>query len=312
MHVRLDDAGARVVVSTVRYPEGGQRRDEIHLYELPDPAHAAAPVHRVTREIDDVESVALSRDGERIAVGCGAGVCIQRWAAEGVESQLDAGARRRELGVLAFRPDLGLLVAAHRPRMEILAWELADATRRKWSVASGAERLKEALTPRFHGGPAWIPRWVGISPNGRRVASIRDDGTVSVWSRDGEAIKSIPGPAHSDMAPAFTPAGALVVLHPRDGRISAVDADFERVLLAVPDRPSTSVRRAALLFGGRAAYLATAGADGVLLNAMSGGALATTIPVKDPVWLMTISGDGRVVAVATQNRVTFWSLGPGS
>src|SRR5262245_51610230 len=70
MHVRLDDTGRRTIVSTVRYPEGGSRRDELHFYELVGSGRAEEPVHRSTRDIDDVESVALSRDGERIAVGC--------------------------------------------------------------------------------------------------------------------------------------------------------------------------------------------------------------------------------------------------
>ncbi len=194
MHLRLDDAGRRVIVSTVRYPEGGLRRDELHLYELAGSGRSDGPVHRLTRDIDDVESVALSRDGERVAVGCGSNLCIQRWGVDVVESQLASGARRGELGSLAFRPDLGLLVAAQRPRMEIIVWELAGAARREWAVASGVERLRESVTPRLHGGPLWTPRWVGISPDGQRVASIRDDGTVSLWSRAGQPVKSFRGP----------------------------------------------------------------------------------------------------------------------
>jgi WD40 repeat protein len=311
MHVRLDDAGRRVIVSTVRYPEGGLRRDELHLYELAGSGRADGPVYRLTRDIDDVESVALTRDGERIAVGCGPDVCIQRWGAEAIESQLAAGARRGELGSLAFRPDLGLLVAAQRPRMEIIVWELPGATRRESAVASGTERLRESVTIRLHGRPLWTPRWVGISPDGQRVASIRDDGTVSLWSRTGQLVKSFRGPYYGDMDPAFAPDGTLVVLTARDGKLSAVDAESERVLLTVEDRPSRSVRRAALLIGARVSYLAASGTDSVMLHTLTSGAVAATLPVRDPVWRIAMSGDGRVVAVATQHRVSFWSLPTG-
>src|SRR5262249_19004766 len=153
MHVRLDDAGRRVLVSTVRYPESG-RRDELHLSELGGSEGAGGPIHRLTRDIDDVESVTLTRDGERIAVGCGPDVCIQRWGEEAVESRLAAGAGRRELGFIALRPDVGLLVAAQRRRMEIILWELDGAARREWVAASGPERLREGVTVRFHGLPS--------------------------------------------------------------------------------------------------------------------------------------------------------------
>jgi hypothetical protein len=308
MHLRLDDAAGRVFVSTVRYPGGGLRRDELHLYDLGGAGRPGGPAHRLTRDIDDVESVALSRDGERIAVGCAAGVCIHRWGAEAVERQLAAPGKRRELGSLAFRPDL--LVAAQRQRMEIVAWELGDGGQRQWAVASAGERFREGLTPRLHGRPLWAPRWVGISPDGRRIAAIRDDGTVSLWGRAGEAVKSLRGPPLADMDPAFAPDGRLVVLHALDGRISAVDAESEHVLLSVEDRARHSVRRAALLFGALGSYLATAGPDGVVLHALPSGAVATTLPAPDAVWRIAISGDGRVVAVATQHRVHFWSVAP--
>ena len=307
MHVRLDEAGRHVLVSTVRYPDSG-RRDELHLYELAGPGHP--PIHRLTRDIDDVESVALSPDGMRIAVGCGPDVCIQGWGADAIESRLASGAKRRELGSLAFRPDLGLLAAAQRPRMEIIVWELTGGFRREWKVASGAERLREAVTPRLHGSPPWIPRWVGISPDGQRVASIRDDGTVSLWDRTGQLVKSFRGPYYGDMDPAFTSDGALLVPVARDGGISAVDAQSERVIVTVEDRPSRSMRRAALLIGARVSYLAMSGTDGVMLHALPSGTVAAKIPVWDPVWRMAMSGDGRVVIAATQHRVTFWNL-PG-
>jgi WD40 repeat protein len=308
MHVRIDDTGRRVLVSTVRYPEGGLRRDELHFYELTGSGGTEGLVHRLTRGVDDVEAVALARDGARTAVGCGTDVCIQQWGEEAVESRLASGARRRELGSLAFRPDLGLLAAAQRPRMEIIVWELAGGARREWAVASGMERLRETVTPRLHGSPPWIPRWVGISPDGHRVASIRDDGTVSLWTRVGQSVKSFRCPYYGDMDPAFTPDGTLLVMTGRDGMLSAVDVESERVLLTVEDRASRSPRRAALLIGARVSYLGTSGTDSVVLHAIPSGVVAAKVPVPDPVWRIAMSRDGRVLAVATQHRVSFWSL----
>ena len=54
-------------LSTVRYPEGGRRRDELHLRELADfetpggSGRTDGLVPRLSREIDDSEAVAAAR-----------------------------------------------------------------------------------------------------------------------------------------------------------------------------------------------------------------------------------------------------------
>jgi len=318
VHLKLDDAGSRLLISTVRYPEGGRRRDELHLHELAGfetpggSGRTDGPVPRLSREIDDSEAVALSRDGEWFALGCGTGLCIHGWGVGTEPRQLAASARPREIGALALRPDVGLLVAAQRDRMEILSWELTGNVHRRWAVAGAAERFREWITPRFHGRPSWVPRWVGISPDGQRVASIRDDGTVALWSRTGQSVKFLLLPRSADLDPAFAPDGGLVALRAGDGRLAAVDVESERVLLAVEDPPSRSVRRVALLFGLRGGYLAVSGPDGVVLHTVASGEPAAVLPLPDPVWRIAMSGNGRVVAVATQHRITLWRLTTGS
>ncbi len=167
-------------------------------------------------------------------------------------------------------------------------------------------------TPRFHGRPSWVPRWVGVSPDGQRVASIRDDGTASLWSRTGQSVKVLLLSRYADLDPAFAPDGGLVALRAGDGRLAAVDVESERVLLAVEDPPSRSVRRAALLFGLRGGYLAVSGPDGVVLHTVASGEPAAVLPLPEAVWRIAMSGNGRVVAVATQHRITLWRLTPGS
>jgi len=306
MLVKLDDAGTRLAVSTMRYPEGELQRNELHLYELPG---SGTIVHRLTRVIADAVAVTLAPDGAQIAEGCGANVCIHDWGPGAVQKELAARGRRREIGALALRPDVGLLVAAQRNRMEILSWELRGDSHRSWAVAGAGERLREGLTPRLHGSPPWVPRWVGISPDGQRVASVRDDGTVSLWRRDGLSIKSLALSHYADIDPAFTPDGAVIALRSGDGRLAAVDVESERVVLTVEDSPLRhSVRRAALLFGGRAGYLAVSRPEGVVLHAIPSGDAAALVPIGDHVWRIAMSGHGRVVAVATQHRVTLWNV----
>jgi hypothetical protein len=125
-------------------------------------------------------------------------------------------------------------------------------------------------------------------------------------------VRYAEGGRHADLDPAFAPDGGLVALRAGDGRLAAVDVESERVLLAVEDPPSRSVRRAALLFGLRGGYLAVSGPDGVVLHTMASGEPAAVLPLPDPVWRIAMSGNGRVVAVATQHRITLWRLTPGA
>ena len=48
----------------------------------------------------------------------------------------------------------------------------------------------------------------------------------------------------------------------------------------------------------------------VMLHDLRSGTVAATLPVQDPVWRVAMSGDGRIVIVATQHRMTFWSRPP--
>ena len=305
MHVAFDDAGRRLIVATLRYPEAG-RRDELHRYELPSPGSI---VHHSTRAIAGSASVALSADGTQVAVGCGAGVCIHDWDTHAVSAQLTARGGPREIGALAFRPDAKLLVGAQQRRMEILTWELdRRGHHQSWVAAGLAERAREAVTPRLHGRVPWSPRWVGISPDASRVGAFRDDGTALLWSRGGELIKSVALTPYNDMDLAFAPDGTLFGLRVDGERLVVVDVDRDRVVVSVEDGSGWSPRRAALLLGGPVGYLAVSRKSGVTLHALPSGEVPVVVPVGDRVWRMAMNGQGRVLAVATQHQVGFWSL----
>ena len=302
----FDDAGRRMIVATVRYPAGELQRNELHLYELPA---SGLVVHRLTRDIADAAAVALSPDGEQIALGCGTGVCVHDWGASAIRAELVARGMRREIGALAIRPDAKLVVAAQRTRMELLTWDLDRDLHRSWVVAGVAERAREAVTPRLHGRPSWTPRWVGISPDATRVAAIRDDGTTFLWRRTGETIASAKLTSFADLEPAFAPDGTLLGLRVSiNGRLAAVDVERDREVLSVEDGSGRSVRRAALLLGSRASYLGVSRSEGVVLHALPSGRTAAIVPVPDQVWRIAMNGQGRVVAVATQHRVMLWTL----
>lgn len=49
-----------------------------------------------------------------------------------------------------------------------------------------------------------------------------------------------------------------------------------------------------------------------MLHTVASGEPAAVLPLPGPVWRIAMSGNGRVVAVATQHRITLWRLTPGS
>ena len=303
LHVALDDAGRRMVVATVRYPESG-RRDELHRYEIPN----TGPIVTLPAwAISDVASVALSPGGDLIALACGAKVCVRDWETGAVRHELAARARPREIGALAYRPDVSLLVGIQRLRYEILTWDVERGAHHSWVAASLGERAKESVTIRFHGSPQWMPRWIGIAPDTTRVAAIRDDGTVLLWSRAGELITSRTLSRYPLVDPGFAPDGTLIGLHRPDGRLEAVDIERDRVLLSLDD-VSRPARTMALLLSARGSYVAAGRPDGVTLHAFPRGEAKAVIPVAGTINEIAVNRQGGRVAVATAHEVTLWSL----
>jgi WD40 repeat protein len=131
-------------------------------------------------------SVALSPDGQRLAIACGEPT-VPVWG-RGRERPLVLQGHLDKVVSVAWAPDGKRLATAGH-----------DRTVRIWDAATG----KEVRTLRGHTGPVF---GVAYSPDGKRLASNGVDRTVKVWdaTADQEGL-SLPGPLRGVQAVCFSP-----------------------------------------------------------------------------------------------------------
>ncbi len=160
----------------------------------------------------EVRLISWSLDGRLLATA-GAETEIQVWDADGRLLRNLRGPSA-SLNALAFRPDGRELAAA-----------CGDGSVRRWSLASGDERLPLLGAH----GPAWCVSW---SPDGRRLASAAQDSTVTLWdSTTGQEALVLRGHHGSVWSVSWSPDGRRLASSGADQTIRVWNATpgFERV-----------------------------------------------------------------------------------
>jgi WD40 repeat protein/serine/threonine protein kinase len=150
----------------------------------------------VIHDRHDVNGVAFSPDGERLASGGGDGI-VKVWNSR-------TGAL---LQSLPANSDLVYAVAFH-PDGTHLAVSCGDRQVRLWDLATG----KVVFTCPGHGGPHYgLAYGVAFSPDGRRLA-VGSEGAVNLWDwQGGQRLHRLPGHApQQGISVAFSPGGHLL------------------------------------------------------------------------------------------------------
>jgi WD40 repeat protein len=225
---------------------------------------------------------------------------------------------------LAFSADEKLLVAMSSRDNEnrIILCRSSGGMIRSWSITTMGERVREMVTPRLHGRPAWIVDSTFFSADARQILSVRTDGQLVVWDIDGTRVSEIAlsqySSGSSERRVAFAEDGTILIFTygttDQRGRtpviISSLFPPQKRVELvresAVKAAPGTD--HVSFHSTSRGLYLLLLKRSGVaIIRALSGETVAE-IPVSESVSALAMSGDGTTLGVASPGRVTLWRL----
>jgi WD40 repeat protein len=225
---------------------------------------------------------------------------------------------------LAFSSDERLLIAMSSRDNEnrIILCRSSGGMIRSWPNTTMWERLRESVTPRLHGGPAWLVDSAFFSADAHQILSVRTDRQLVVWDIDGtrvfEMALSQYSSGSSERRVAFAEDGKVLIFNygttDQQGKtpviISSLFPEQKRVELVKESRVKAAPGTDHVYFysTSQGLYLLLLKPSGVaMVRALSGETVAE-VPVSEAVSALAMSGDGTMLGVANPGRVTLWRL----
>jgi WD40 repeat protein/transcriptional regulator with XRE-family HTH domain len=293
-----------------------------------------------TEPIESIASMALSPDGNHLAVGSFSGQ-IRVWHLADGKPLMTFRGHSRMAWALAFSPDSTTLASggydrsvklwevgeegsgrclrtlqghdkwvrsvAFSPDGTLLATSGMDATIRLWDVREGT-----CLRILYgHIGPVWA---VAFSPDGTLLATSGDDETVRLWDVcEGTCLKILHGHTGEIMAVAFHPKGDVFASGGEDGRINAWDVRSGRCLETLRLR---TTRAMSIAFNPEGDMLASGSYEGAVevwqIGGESGNHRMRTLQAH-PTWVSAVAFGpaGLLASVSYSGKVKLWEVESG-